>query len=183
MDFDRRRWRLSFLHASGDGDPHDRRATGFDGLTASPVFAGTDSSFFIHQQLALGGSAFLLKSRNALLPTLNPASDSAQADFSNPGLDLVGLGSDWDFGPRLRVSFDANELRFDRTATLSALMLRPIPNDFGAELAANAFWRPFTNQNVIVRMSDAVLMRGSGYRALYGGGIPYSAFFFLTLTY
>jgi hypothetical protein len=183
VDFDRQRWRLSLLHASGDSNPHDRRATGFDGLTANPVFAGADSSFFIHQQLALGGAAFNLKSRNALLPTLNPASDGAQANFSNPGLSLVGLGLDWDPGPRLRLSFDANALRFDNTAALSALTLTPVPNNFGTELAVNAFWRPFTNQNVIVRVSDAALVRGPGYRALYAGGIPYSAFVFLTLTY
>jgi hypothetical protein len=183
VDFDRRRWRLSLLHASGDDNPHDRRATGFDGLTANPVFAGTDSSFFIHQQLALAGGVFNLKSRNALLPTLSPTSNSGQSNFSNPGLDLVGFGLDWDVAPQWRLSFDANQLWLDQTAVLAALMLRPIPSNLGAELAVNAFWRPFSNQNVILRMSNAMLMRGAGYRALYDGGVPYSTFVFLTLSY
>jgi len=183
VDADKRRWRLSLLHASGDAEPHDRSATGFDGLTANPVFAGTDSSFFIHQQLALAGGAFDLKLRNGLLPTLNPADSGGQANFSNPGLDLVGGGLDWDVAPKWRLSFDANQLWFDKTGDLAALMMRPVPRDFGAELAANAFWRPFTNQNVILRISNAVLMRGAGYRALYDGGMPYSSFVFLTVSY
>jgi len=183
VDADLRRWRLSLLHASGDANPHDRSATGFDGLTANPVFAGTDSSFFIHQQLALSGGAFDLKLRNGLLPTLNPTDSGGQDNFSNPGLDLVGGGLDWDFAPKWRLSFDANQLWFDKTGALAELMMRPVPRDFGAELAVNAFWRPFANQNVILRLSNAVLMRGAGYRALYDGGMPYSSFVFLTVSY
>jgi hypothetical protein len=183
VDFDRTRWRLSLLHASGDGNPRDGTATGFNGLTASPVFAGTDSSFFIHQALDLSGGAFGLKSRNALLPTLNPGADSAEADFSNPGLDLLGLGLDWDLAPKWRVSADVNELRFDKTGVLSELLLKPVPNDFGTEIAVNAFWRPFLNQNLIVRMSNSMLLSGAGYHAIYDGGNPFSTFIFLTVTY
>jgi hypothetical protein len=183
VDEDFRRWRLSLLHATGDANPHDRIATGFDGLTANPVFAGTDSSFFIHQQLALAGGAFDLKLRNGLLPTLNPTMSGGQDNFSNPGLDLIGLGLDWDIAPKWRVSFDANEIWFDQTGVLAGLMMRPVPRDFGAEFAANAFWRPFANQNLILRISNAVLMPGAGYRALYDGGTPYSSFVFLTLSY
>jgi hypothetical protein len=183
VDSDSRRWRLSLLHSSGDTDPHDRLATGFDGLTANPVFAGTDSSFFIHQQLALAGGGFNLKGRNALLPTLNPTDSGGQANFSNPGLDLVGLGLDLDVAPRWRISIDANQLWLDQTAVLADLMMRPVPRNFGAELAMNAFWRPFANQNLILRMSNSLLKRGPGYRALYDGGTPYSSFIFLTLSY
>ncbi len=183
VDSDFKRWRLSLLHASGDANPHDGRATGFDGLTANPVFAGTDSSFFIHQQLALAGGAFNLKARNALLPTLNPSDSGGQDNYTNPGLDLAGVGLDLDFAPKWRVSFDANQLWFDQPAVLAALMLRPIPRNFGAEFAVNAFWRPFSNQNVILRMSNAALMRGPGYRALYDHGTPYSSFVFLTVSY
>ncbi len=183
VDVNRQRWRLSLLHASGDDDPRDGRATGFEGLSANPVFAGTDSSYFIHQQLSLAGTAFTLKPRNGLLPTLNAAGTGVQADFGNPGLDLAGIGADWDIAPQWRLSVDANRLWFDRTGTLAALLSRPIPRDLGTELAVNAFWRPFANQNVILRMSNALLAPGRGFRALYAGGTPYSAFVFITLTY
>jgi hypothetical protein len=36
---------------------------------------------------------------------------------------------------------------------------------------------------VILRMSNAALMRGPGYKAMYDGGTPYSTFVFLTVSY
>jgi hypothetical protein len=184
IDSDWRRYRLSLLHASGDDNPLDRRATGFDGLNASPVFAGTDSSFFIHQQLALAGGTFNLKSRNGLLPDLRNTSDSGEPDFSNPGLNLVGLGADLDPARTWRLSIDLNELWLDHTSVLSALLDRPpVPANLGTELALNSFYRPWANQNLILRVSSSMLMRGAGYRALYDGGNPISTFVFLTLSY
>lgn len=184
MDFDWRRLRLSLLHASGADAPNGTRATGFAALTANPVFAGTDSSFFIHQQLALAGGEFNLKLRNALLPGLSAAADPAEADFRNPGLDLLGMGGDFTINTQWRVSIDANALWFDQTGALAALLNRAsLPRTLGTEFALNAFVRPFTNQNVILRLSNAVLLRGAGYRAVYTGGVPYSTFLFLTVSY
>jgi hypothetical protein len=184
VDSDRRRWRLSLLHASGDRDPQDHDATGFDGLNASPEFAGTDSSEFIHQRLALAGGAFDLKARDALLPALRSAADGGQANFSNPGLNLAGLGLDYDASLRWRLSFDANQLWFDQPAVLAALAQRPlVDRRLGAELAVNVFWRPWANQNLIARLSGSWLMRGPGYRELYDGGNPYSTFAQLVFSY
>ncbi len=184
VDTDRRRWRLSLLHSSGDRDPQDGRANGFDNLNASPVFAGTDSSYYVHQRLALAGGVFDLKSRDALLPSLRSVADGGQADFSNPGVNLAGLGLDFDASLRWRWSFDANQLWFDQPAGLAALMQRAVVDRrLGAELAVNSFWRPFANQNLIVRLSGSMLVRGPGYRELYDGGDPYSAFAQLIFSY
>ena len=184
VDTDRRRWRLSLLHSSGDRDPQDGRASGFDNLNASPVFAGTDSSYYVHQRLALDGGVFDLKSRDALLPSLRSVADGGQADFSNPGVNLAGLGLDFDASLRWRWAFDANQLWFDQPDGLAALMQRPvIDRRLGAELAVNAFWRPWANQNLIVRLSSSLLVRGPGYRELYDGGNPYSAFAQLVFSY
>lgn len=180
FDEDFRRWRLSLLHASGDDNPRDGVDTGFDGLNATPLFAGADSSFFVHQALPLAGGAFDLKGRNALLPSLR---GGGSQDFSNPGLNLLGLGLDWDISPRWRVSFDLNQLLLDRTEVLAELMQRPVPHDFGTEFAVNAFYRPFLNQNLILRFSNAALAPGPGYRAVYDGGFAYSTFVFLTVSY
>ena len=184
VDSDRRRWRLSMLHASGDRDPQDQRATGFDSLNAGPEFAGTDSSAFVHQRLALSGGVFDLKSRDALLPSLRSVADSGQADFSNPGLNLVGLGLDYDASVRWRLSVDANQLWLDQPAVLAALAQRAaVDRRLGAELAINSFWRPWGNQNFIVRLSGALLVRGPGFRDLYDGGNPYSTFAQLVFSY
>ncbi len=47
----------------------------------------------------------------------------------------------------------------------------------------NAFYRPFATQNVILRLSGAMLQPAAGYRALYGDGRQTSAFFNLILAY
>jgi hypothetical protein len=184
MDFDWRRVRLSMLHASGDGNPFDRRAQGFDTLTSSAIFAGSDSSFFFHQRLALAGGIFDLKSRDGLLPSLRAAGNSGDSNFSNPGLDLLGLGLDLTLTPQLTVSLDANQLWFDKTGVLDALLNQPaIPRRLGAEATVDAIWRPFATQNVIFRLSGSQMVRGPGFRAVYGGSNPFSVFALLILNY
>jgi hypothetical protein len=184
MDFDWRRVRLSMLHASGDDNPYDRRAQGFDTLTSGAIFAGSDSSFFFHQRLALAGGIFDLKSRDGLLPSLRAAGNSGDSNFSNPGLDLLGLGLDLALTPQLTVSLDANQLWFDKTGVLEALLNQPaIPKRLGAEATLDAIWRPFASQNVIFRLSGSQMVRGPGYRAVYGGSNPYSVFALLILNY
>jgi hypothetical protein len=184
MDFDWRRVRFSALHSSGDGNPYDRRAEGFDTLTSGAIFAGSDSSFFFHQRLALAGGLFDLKSRDGLLPSLRAANNSVESDFSNPGLDLLGLGLDLSLTPALTLSVDANQLWFDKTESLQALLDRPtIARRLGAEMIVDAIWRPFTNQNFILRLSAAQMLSGPGYRAIYAGSNPYSLFALLAITY
>jgi hypothetical protein len=184
VDFDWRRIRLSMLHASGDGNPFDRRAQGFDTLTSGAIFAGSDSSFFFHQRLALAGGIFDLKSRDGLLPSLRASGNSGDSNFSNPGLNLVGLGLDLSLSPQLTVSLDANQLWFDKTGVLDALLnQQAIPKRLGAEVTLDAIWRPFATQNVIFRLSGSEMVRGPGYRAIYGGSNPFSVFALLILNY
>jgi hypothetical protein len=184
VDFDWRRVRLSMLHSSGDGNPYDRRAQGFDTLTSGAIFAGSDSSFFFHQRLALAGGTFDLKSRDGLLPSLRAAGNSGDSNFSNPGLDLLGLGLDLSLTPQLSVSLDANQLWFDKTGALDALLNQTaIPKRLGAEVTLDAIWRPFATQNMILRLSGSQMVRGPGYRAIYGGSNPFSVFALLILNY
>jgi hypothetical protein len=43
-----------------------------------------------------------------------------------------------------------------------------ISNDIGWDLSAAAIWRPFLNQNVVLRLSGAGLIPGDGFKELYG---------------
>ncbi|MEX2326826.1 MAG: hypothetical protein WD558_03780, partial [Pseudomonadales bacterium] len=54
-DFDWFRPRLSLLWASGDDDPFDRTARGFDAIFENPLFAGADTSFVIRQNVPFIG--------------------------------------------------------------------------------------------------------------------------------
>ncbi|MEO8445421.1 MAG: hypothetical protein ABI567_10495, partial [Gammaproteobacteria bacterium] len=117
-DFDWIRVRASALYASGDDDPFDDVATGFDAIFENPLFAGADTSFWIRQAVPLiGGGRVGLSGRNGLLNALRSSKDYGQSNFSNPGTVLLGIGADLDLSPTLRISTNANELWFANTAT------------------------------------------------------------------
>ena len=52
LDF---RARLSLLYGSGDKNPYEHRATGFDAIHENPQFAGGDTSYWISQAVPLVG--------------------------------------------------------------------------------------------------------------------------------
>jgi hypothetical protein len=185
-DFDWIRVRGSGLYASGDSNPFDKTSRGFDGISVSALFAGADSSFFIHQQIPLALDQINLKVRDSFYPDLRSATASGQSNYENPGLRLIGLGTDLDFSPALRLSFDANHLWFDQTATLTAILGRSIPGrDIGTDVSFDLFYRPLDSQNIIMRLTAARLLSSQDTRMLTGGngGAPFSAFFNLILTY
>lgn len=186
MDFSWIRPRLSLLHASGDGDPFDNRARGFDAVFENPLFAGADTSYWIRQSVPLiGGGRVALSGRNGLLNSLRSTKEQGQSNFVNPGLGLFGAGVDLDLTPELRLSFNANGLWFDRTEVLEvARQQADIPRHIGTDVSAALIWRPFMTQNVVFRLSYAALLPGDGYKALFPDqGRPHSMLANLVLTY
>lgn len=184
IDFDWIRLRLSGLYASGDDDPFDQNAEGFDGIFQSPVFAGADSSFFIHQSLPLIRNGVNLKRRNALFTSLRTQDDPGQANFTNPGIRLIGVGADFDLLPELRLSVQVSQLWFDQTVSIEAVSGIPqVANNIGQDFSISAIYRPFTTQNIVFRLAAATLVPGAGYRDLYDARTPYSLFANLVLSY
>ena len=193
MDFDWIRVRLSALFASGDGNPQGGRATGFDSIFENPQFAGADTSYWIRQGIPfIGGGGVLLTQPNGILADLRSSQDEGQSNFTNPGLELLGLGADFDVLPELRVTTNANYLRFVNTAPLEFLRNQPnIPNDIGLDLSLAFTYRPLDTQNIVLRLSGAALIPGGGMKAIYntspglfsGGNFLYSVLFNVVLTY
>ena len=104
-DFDWIRLRGSLLWASGDSDPFDDKAEGFDAIFENPLFAGADTSYWIRQGIPLaGGGRVALSGRNAVLPSLRSTKEQGQSNFTNPGLFLLGIGADFDLTPESRIS-------------------------------------------------------------------------------
>lgn len=164
------RFRLSGLYASGDGDPYDNKETGFDAIFENPVFAGADTSYWIRQSIpfAGGGRAIGVNGRNGILNSLRSSKEEGQSNFNNPGTMLLGAGADFDLTPEFRISFNANHLWFENTATLQALRNEgSIPKSIGWDLSTATIWRPFATQNIITRFSAAALFPGKGFRDLF----------------
>lgn len=171
IDFDWIRVRLSGLYASGDKNPHNNTEAGFDAIFENPVFAGADTSYWIRQTIpfAGGGRAVAINGRNGVLADLRSSKEQGQSNFNNPGTVLLGAGADFDLTPTTRLTLNANHLWFANTATLRALRVEgSIPKDIGFDLSAAGTWRPKANQNIVFRLSGAVLQPGDGFKDLFG---------------
>jgi hypothetical protein len=187
-DFSWIRVRGSVLYASGDSDPLDEDATGFDAIFENPLFAGADTSYWVRQGIPLvGGGGVALSGRNGVLANLRSSKEQGQSNFVNPGLFLLGVGGDFDIAPQVRLVANVNHLRFAETETLEFLRAQALrDNEIGFDLSAGIQWRPYFNQNMVINASGAVLLAGRGLRDLYGGqrhNTLYSTFVNALLTF
>ncbi len=169
-DIDFWRFRVSGLYASGDKNPHNNTEAGFDSIFENPIFAGADTSYWIRQTIpfAGGGRAIAVNGRNGILNTLRSSKEQGQSNFNNPGTVLIGAGVDADLTPTFRLSGNINHLWFANTATLQALRVEgSIPKSIGFDISAAAIWRPLASQNIVLRLSGAVLEPSKGFDDLF----------------
>jgi hypothetical protein len=187
-DFSWLRVRANALVASGDKNPFDDKATGFDAILENPQFAGADTSFFIRQAVPLiGGGGVALSGRNGVLPSLRSSKDQGQSNFVNPGLSLFGVGADADLTPQVRLLGNISKLNFMNTSVLGVLRNQAPPSkDLGVDVSVGVQYRPFMSQNIIFNTSAAALLPGKGLKQLYEEdkrGPQYSFLMNLVLTY
>ena len=187
-DFDWVRLRASALWASGDKDPYDGKAQGFDSVLENPQFAGADTSYWIRQAVPLiGGGGVALSMRNGVLPSLRSSREFGQSNFTNPGLHLFGVGADFDVKPGLRVISNVNYLEFDNLSSLAVLRNQRLHSTkIGVDASVGVQYRPFFTQNVVVNASVGALIPSKGLREIYGNsfdGIQYSALLNILLNF
>src|SRR4029077_15157430 len=115
-------FRASFFWSSGDGNINGTHATGFDTILDQPNFAGGGFSYWNRQQIKLLGVN--LTQRLSLVPDLRSSKIQGQPNFVNPGLYLANAGADFDITPKLKLVTNINELWFDTTQTLEALVFQ-----------------------------------------------------------
>ena len=186
-DRDWMRFRTSFLFASGDDNPNNKHATGFDAIVDDPNFAGGDFSFWQRQAIKLLGVN--LVNRESLLPDLRSSKTEGQSNFVNPGLFLVNFGVDMDLTPKLRMINNFNLLWFDETEVLEQFVFQaPIHHFIGSDVSSGFEYRPLLSNNVITRFGVSSLIPGRGFSDIYsnlaGPTHPLLAGFLeLTLTY
>jgi hypothetical protein len=185
VDFDWLRLRASFIYASGDDDPFDDVDTGFDAILENPQIAGADTSYWIRQAVPLiGGGRVALSGRNGVLNSLRSSKDQGQSNFSNPGLQLAGLGFDADLTPTLRLSGSWNVLAFDDTAIVEiARNQADIEREIGQDVSLSFTYRPLNNQNIVFRASYARLIADDGFKDLFLDESPDYFLFNAVLTY
>ena len=173
IDRDWVRFRSSYFYASGDDDPNDHDAEGFDTILDNPNFAGGEFSYWQRQQIKLFGVN--LKQQKSLVPDLRSSKTQGQSNFVNPGLHLANFGIDFEITPKLRAITNANYLWFAETEVLETFVFQSDINDeIGADLSIGLEYRPLHSDNIIVTGGYAVLIPGPGLDDLFGRIDPFS---------
>jgi len=132
----------------------------------------------------VGGGKVALSTRNGVLNSLRSSKEHGQSNFTNPGIRLLGLGADLDLMPELRLSFNLNQLWFDRTEVLEVARLQPdIDRSIGRDLSVAAIYRPLMSQNIVLRLSYAVLQPDDGFETLFGDDTQRSVLLNAIFTY
>ena len=160
------RFRTSFFWASGDRDVNNGHATGFDTILDNPNFAGGEFSYWQRQQIKLFGVN--LVQQMSLVPDLRSSKPQGQANFVNPGLFLLNAGVDLELTPRLRMVNNVNLLWFDSINPLQQLTYQQdISHYIGVDLSVGMEYRPYLNNNMIVKLGLSTLLPGQGFKDLF----------------
>jgi hypothetical protein len=201
IDKDWLRHKVSIFYASGDDNPKDGTATGFDTILDRPFFIGGPFSFYVHQGFNLGGTAVNFKQRDSLVPDFRSSKSEGQANFVNPGVFIVGYGLDADVTPKLKLFMNVNHIWLTTSeVTKRVLFTNHASSDIGTDCSVGLQWRPLLTDNVIFTAGIGFLVPGQGYDEIYrtntrpvpGFGNPpagsvddflYSGIVTLTLTY
>ncbi|HYM62484.1 MAG TPA: hypothetical protein VEZ11_16500 [Thermoanaerobaculia bacterium] len=167
-DRDWLRPRFAMLYATGDRDPRNRHAGGFDSIFDATAFAGGGFSFFNRLGIRLAGAGVALVERGSLFPDLKTSKDEGQPNYVNPGIQLVSAGLDADLTPRIKTFFTANYIRLDTTKPIEALLFQGnIHRELGTDISLGAKFRPFLNNNAIITGGVAGFIRGRGFEDIY----------------
>ncbi len=182
VDRDWMRWKAFGFWQSGDGNPLDGKAEGFDAVFDRPNFAGGEFGFWNRNAVRLTGTGVGLVQRGSLLNSLRSSKDEGAPSYVNPGLLLGGVGWDGQVTQRLKVVVNASYLAFDDTSSLERVLNQSsIGKEIGWDLSVGAIWRPWLSENWIVKGGVAALVPGHGFRDVYTGETLYSAFVELVL--
>lgn len=153
------KYRAAAFVASGDGDPLDDRATGFDSINDNINLFGGANSFII------GNGAFFTRA-NSFLPSRRTQGVS---NFVNPGALLLNLGLDAVLTAKLFFQVDYNNLRFMDTASLPVPAGEPrLSRVVAHEVTTALNYRLFLNENLVLQVGGNVLLPQDAGEGLLG---------------
>jgi hypothetical protein len=179
-------WRIkgALIAASGDKDPSDGQARGFDAIFDNPNIAGGPFSFWNREGIRLAGTLVDLVGRNSLLPSLRSSKIEGQANFVNPGLLEFDAGWSGDVTPKLRASVNVNLLRFQHTEVLETLLFQQsIDRAIGLDTSAGVEYRPWLNENVVISAGASMFAPAAGFRNILTSQTLVAPFVVLTVRY
>jgi hypothetical protein len=183
-DIDWLRPKVSFFYGSGDRDPTDGTARGFDSILDNVNFAGSGFSFFNRQGIGLTQTGVFLVNRFSLLNDLRSSKIQGQAQFVNPGIIVANAGLDAEITPKLKAVANFNYLWFAATDSLQYVLHQPrVRSTIGADYSVGFIYRPLLSQNIVLSGGFSYFTPGGGFKDIQVSDNLYSAFFSATLTF
>lgn len=162
------RYKASLFYASGDADAEDGTGRGFDTILDNPNFTGGPFSYWTRQGFNLGGTLVNLVQRSSLVPNLRTSKTQGQANFVNPGVFIVGVGTEMELTPKLRSFINANYIRLAETDPIkTALLTDKVDNKMGWDLSLGLQYRPLLTDNIILSAGFGALIPGRGFKDIY----------------
>ena len=177
IDKDWARFKVTGFFASGDRDPRDGTARGFDTIVDQDNFAGGVFSLWNREAIRLTGTNVQLTTQDSFLPSMRSNKFEGQANFVNPGLLLFNAGSDLEVTPKLRALVNVNLMRFHHTQPLELVLnQRPIHAGIGADYSLGLQYRPFLSDNIVVTGGASGLSPFQGFKDIYFDHTLFSLF-------
>ncbi len=169
IDRDWMRYQTSVFFSSGDGEPRDGEARGFDSIFDAPKIMGGEFSYWNRQGIAIADRGGVrLMQPNSIIPSLRSSKIQGQSNFVNPGLLMFNLGATAELTPKLRAIGNVNYIRFVETDTLEILLKQPdVREDVGVDISLGFEYRPLLSNNIICKLFGAVLQPVGGFRDIY----------------
>ena len=136
-------YRGAVFITSGDSDPSDDKAKGFDSINDNVNLFGAGNSFVV------GGGQFGTRN-NSFIPSFRQL--GTQANFINPGMLLANLGMDVIFTPKLFFETNFNYFQFLQSAIPAGAGVTILDSkSLGFEVNGAFNYRVFLNENVILQ--------------------------------
>ncbi|MCP9494467.1 MAG: carboxypeptidase-like regulatory domain-containing protein [Pyrinomonadaceae bacterium MAG19_C2-C3] len=168
IDRDYLRFRASAFFTSGDKDPTDDRATGFDAIFDDPNFIGGQFSYWNRNGIRLTQTGVGLVQPNSLIPSLRSSKSQGQSNAVNPGITILNLGLDAEITQKIKAIANVSYLRFNQTEALKLVLFQPqVRKDIGFDYSIGVAYRPFLNNNVTFNFGAATLTNGRGLRDIF----------------
>jgi len=162
------RFRGSIFWASGDDNPRDGTARGFDAILDNSNFAGGFFSFWNREGIRLTGSAVGLVSVGSLIPSLRSSKTQGQANFVNPGIFVYNGAVDVEITPKLRGVLNVNVIRFDQVEPLELILFQaPIHKGVGVDPGLGVTYRPPLTENMVITGAFNAFSPAEGFRDIF----------------
>ena len=175
LDRDWVRYRASFFWSSGDSNPRDGTARGFDSIFENSNFAGGFFSFWNRESIRLTSTGVALMSPGSLIPSLRSSPIQGQANYVNPGIFVYNAATQFEITQKLRGVLNMNMMRFHHTEPLQAVLFQQgIHAGIGADSGVGVVWRPALSENITFTGVFNIFKPFQGFQDIYVDKLLYS---------